>query len=131
PLPISLRTPPAGGAAPLVSPAGAEDSPRPQAARLRRVGVHGGRLRSRLDSVHWADPRLDPDARRDPGKRRTGHGTARDLCARARRTLPDHGRRARSLSLLVPRSEEHTSELQSRFDLVCRLLLEKKKTHNI
>src|SRR5207249_10270775 len=29
------------------------------------------------------------------------------------------------------RSEEHTSELQSRFDLVCRLLLEKKKQTNI
>src|SRR5207249_7537349 len=29
---------------------------------------------------------------------------------------------------LVMRSEEHTSELQSRFDLVCRLLLEKKKS---
>src|SRR5699024_11351870 len=28
------------------------------------------------------------------------------------------------------RSEEHTSELQSRFDLVCRLLLEKKKKSN-
>src|SRR5699024_11722565 len=28
---------------------------------------------------------------------------------------------------LTERSEEHTSELQSRFDLVCRLLLEKKK----
>src|SRR5437868_13204030 len=27
------------------------------------------------------------------------------------------------------RSEEHTSELQSRFDLVCRLLLEKKNMH--
>src|SRR5699024_11228141 len=27
----------------------------------------------------------------------------------------------------IDRSEEHTSELQSRFDLVCRLLLEKKK----
>src|SRR5207249_11634556 len=27
------------------------------------------------------------------------------------------------------RSEEHTSELQSRFDLVCRLLLEKKKEY--
>src|SRR5438309_4977028 len=27
------------------------------------------------------------------------------------------------------RSEEHTSELQSQFHLVCRLLLEKKKTH--
>src|SRR5438067_3558429 len=29
------------------------------------------------------------------------------------------------------RSEEHTSELQSRFDLVCRLLLEKKKTSTV
>src|SRR5699024_12238551 len=29
------------------------------------------------------------------------------------------------------RSEEHTSELQSRFDLVCRLLLEKKKRQGI
>src|SRR5699024_11355644 len=29
----------------------------------------------------------------------------------------------------LPRSEEHTSELQSRFDLVCRLLLEKKKKY--
>src|SRR2546422_9967095 len=28
------------------------------------------------------------------------------------------------------RSEEHTSELQSRLHLVCRLLLEKKKKHN-
>src|SRR5699024_11982820 len=28
---------------------------------------------------------------------------------------------------VIPRSEEHTSELQSRFDLVCRLLLEDKK----
>src|SRR5215211_2331212 len=33
---------------------------------------------------------------------------------------------------LFPRSEEHTSELQSHSDLVCRLLLEKKKNiHNI
>src|SRR5699024_12215645 len=29
------------------------------------------------------------------------------------------------------RSEEHTSELQSRFDLVCRLLLEKKKNGSV
>src|SRR5438094_4178912 len=29
------------------------------------------------------------------------------------------------------RSEEHTSELQSPYDLVCRLLLEKKKTNNV
>src|SRR5690625_5761951 len=31
-------------------------------------------------------------------------------------------------SLMTPRSEEHTSELQSRGHLVCRLLLEKKNT---
>src|SRR5690349_22964481 len=31
--------------------------------------------------------------------------------------------------LQMHRSEEHTSELQSRRDLVCRLLLEKKKNH--
>src|SRR5690349_23360177 len=33
----------------------------------------------------------------------------------------------RRTSRMVSRSEEHTSELQSRRDLVCRLLLEKKK----
>src|SRR2546422_7608014 len=42
--------------------------------------------------------------------------------------------RADGLSLgaqaLVDRSEEHTSELQSRLHLVCRLLLEKKKIHH-
>src|SRR5437868_12578190 len=38
----------------------------------------------------------------------------------------DFARRA----LAKSRSEEHTSELQSRFDLVCRLLLEKKKKVN-
>src|SRR5206468_11115868 len=36
-----------------------------------------------------------------------------------------YGHRLRGLD--VRRSEEHTSELQSRSDLVCRLLLEKKK----
>src|SRR5687768_18406385 len=33
--------------------------------------------------------------------------------------------------VFVYRSEEHTSELQSRLHLVCRLLLEKKKKHSI
>src|SRR2546430_9761422 len=31
----------------------------------------------------------------------------------------------------LPRSEEHTSELQSQSNIVCRLLLEKKKKHSI
>src|SRR3712207_6996477 len=38
-------------------------------------------------------------------------------------------RRQDELPLVRPRSEEHTSELQSRQYLVCRLLLEKKKKH--
>src|SRR5690242_21933159 len=35
----------------------------------------------------------------------------------------------RNRRAIVPRSEEHTSELQSHVNLVCRLLLEKKKTN--
>src|SRR5438552_5628230 len=37
----------------------------------------------------------------------------------------------RALLCVVPRSEEHTSELQSPDHLVCRLLLEKKNTANL
>src|SRR2546427_9418065 len=37
------------------------------------------------------------------------------------------GRAPRKIPLLANRSEEHTSELQSQSNLVCRLLLEKKK----
>src|SRR5260370_28126203 len=36
-----------------------------------------------------------------------------------------------AMAKLIERSEEHTSELQSHFNLVCRLLLEKKKTREI
>src|SRR5204862_7999185 len=45
------------------------------------------------------------------------------------RTLVGPRPRGRGTGTLnsAPRSEEHTSELQSRRDLVCRLLLEKKK----
>src|SRR5256884_5907020 len=40
----------------------------------------------------------------------------------------ERARRRQELEQVVPlRSEEHTSELQSRLHLVCRLLLEKKK----
>src|SRR6266536_737290 len=47
------------------------------------------------------------------------------LCGRS----PRLGQRPRAgaAAATQPRSEEHTSELQSRVDLVCRLLLEKKK----
>src|SRR5438132_2954296 len=42
--------------------------------------------------------------------------------------VPPGGRVAVPRGRYVGRSEEHTSELQSHSDLVCRLLLEKKKT---
>src|SRR3712207_8747828 len=45
-------------------------------------------------------------------------------------TLVALNRALRLLALHNPRSEEHTSELQSRQYLVCRLLLEKKKAHS-
>src|SRR2546430_12558381 len=43
--------------------------------------------------------------------------------------LPDVG--PTFIRKLVKRSEEHTSELQSQSNLVCRLLLEKKKTTTV
>src|SRR3989440_1398499 len=46
-------------------------------------------------------------------------------CAAA--SAASHLARSRQSSSVCGRSEEHTSELQSRSDLVCRLLLEKKK----
>src|SRR5438034_3540113 len=48
----------------------------------------------------------------------------RDLGAREKALGEKEGRLATALE----RSEEHTSELQSHSDLVCRLLLEKKKS---
>src|SRR5438034_3313863 len=62
--------------------------------------------------------------------RRTSHHTGRFQRAAARcrrRSRAGWLRRAASSSF---RSEEHTSELQSHSDLVCRLLLEKKNKHN-
>src|SRR2546429_5182040 len=46
------------------------------------------------------------------------------------RSLPafNMSRGSSTLALSIVRSEEHTSELQSRLHLVCRLLLEKKNT---
>src|SRR5207249_10628680 len=77
-----------------------------------------------------------------PWPRRQRRSVAPDDAGEARhRTLRRRRRRPARSRLPAPRrpsarvspdrremrSEEHTSELQSRFDLVCRLLLEKKK----
>src|SRR2546427_8929410 len=57
--------------------------------------------------------------------RRLRRGRPRRGPARAGRTRPEES--AGRGGLLVDRSEEHTSGLQSQSNLVCRLLLEKKK----
>src|SRR5207248_11794810 len=59
------------------------------------------------------------------------------ISSSARRSWSRPCRRRRCSGFIAPpsgsmnpeRSEEHTSELQSPYDLVCRLLLEKKKAH--
>src|SRR5260370_14404435 len=48
--------------------------------------------------------------------------------ARRSRDVPEPAPRAAAAYVQYCRSEEHTSELQSHLNLVCRLLLEKKKT---
>src|SRR5947209_14155871 len=58
---------------------------------------------------------------RSPAARRVGQALRTEVRRRARRRDP------RSHRPRASRSEEHTSELQSRQYLVCRLLLEKKK----
>src|SRR2546426_7102962 len=50
---------------------------------------------------------------------------------RAGSAPPTTARTLGSAAIAPPRSEEHTSELQSPCNLVCRLLLEKKKTKQI
>src|SRR5206468_13009865 len=64
-------------------------------------------------SLHDALPILPPRVGRGPARRR-------------RPVRPLHRPDGQS-AVGAQRSEEHTSELQSRSDLVCRLLLEKKK----
>src|SRR5438105_7439008 len=56
--------------------------------------------------------------------------TAACLLAAVPMAASDQGSWPASCLDRKPRSEEHTSELQSRVDLVCRLLLEKKKKEN-
>src|SRR2546422_3520102 len=77
--------------------------------------------------------------RRSHGKTKSGRSAARGSGQRAPPCARHAGRSIRGVPLPSPlswgggrrrRSEEHTSELQSRLHLVCRLLLEKKKKKN-
>src|SRR5205807_5707886 len=100
-------------------------------ARRRRHAIRRGavaRIQEDESQLAGADP---------AGRRLRAVGVARHRalsCRQARRRhamaeRPARARRRRPLDGLgVHRSEEHTSELQSPCNLVCRLLLEKKNT---
>src|SRR6266571_5636623 len=94
-----------------------------------------GRLR-RAGTMRGSPARLEGRDHEPPGQNR--------LHTRARLLIPGTGRRTGRgrpgrcppqyepwHARCPPRSEEHTSELQSHVNLVCRLLLEKKNKYNI
>src|SRR5699024_11455833 len=82
----------------------------PRVARVARIG-----------GDHQLDPRLFARALYDAVRSRGARHIKDSVDAISVHSLSAHCDADAS-----PRSEEHTSELQSRFDLVCRLLLEKK-----
>src|SRR6266550_4045887 len=87
------------------------------------MGIATGKPRRR-------DPRLsaEPDQRTPPdGAFMEPRGCNRWQSAANRLSAETAETRQNRCRGLRPRSEEHTSELQSRLHLVCRLLLEKKK----
>src|SRR5947207_9538411 len=70
-------------------------------SRLAHVGEDRGPVRDQLGAAPWP--------KRKPERQHVRIGANAGIAKQ------------------IPRSEEHTSELQSHSDLVCRLLLEKKK----
>src|SRR5688572_31859116 len=85
--------------------------------RTRRCDV---RNRPRMCAADWRDGREAPIAPAQRGERARG---SPDTTSGARRSRAHRDGRGPA----EVRSEEHTSELQSQSNLVCRLLLEKKK----
>src|SRR5699024_12483218 len=78
-------------------------------------------------SLHDRSSDLAASASPPPSSSLTAPARSASATARPRRSRPRSPRVSRRRRRTSSRSEEHTSELQSRFDLVCRLLLEKKK----
>src|SRR5207302_4077864 len=94
----------------------------PRAARTEWTGTRGPRLQARAESGESCPPGAAPGRCPIHPLRPAGPTTSTPAPLRGR-----PGSRARWRGSPSPRSEEHTSELQSRENLVCRLLLEKKK----
>src|SRR2546421_9167231 len=85
---------------------------------LFRSGPHRAAAAAGANDAHQAIP-FDPNGR---GRSRHRRRFQLIVSCTAPVVLP-----LRSIGVGYDRSEEHTSELQSRSELVCRLLLEKKK----
>src|SRR2546430_8967954 len=79
-----------------------------------------------VDSIDGEAPRTDLAAELRVGRRRSGRLWRTVRCGHGAATI-----RAPGEPRNCNRSEEHTSELQSQSNLVCRLLLEKKKNHTL
>src|SRR5689334_24752743 len=104
---------------------------RPRNTGSARPWRHAGVYEHESPSVRQGALREVQD--HSPARQRDGHlqqpeAQAEAGVAREWRASPASTSRATSMSRSrSARSEEHTSELQSQFHLVCRLLLEKKK----
>src|SRR3712207_8187906 len=84
--------------------------------RSRRTTDHPA-----INAATSANPLATVNAERGPAAVTTAPATRMP-------TVPEQAVTAPAVASTRPRSEEHTSELQSRQYLVCRLLLEKKNT---
>src|SRR5699024_12070031 len=101
----------------IKSPEPSEDTPAARSARVNAMNPAIGSLTAWGMALKYPESSPGPSA---PDR------CLHDICTAHRLSwtpIPDPGHR----DPVRARSEEHTSELQSRFDLVCRLLLEKKK----
>src|SRR6185437_8952075 len=100
---------------------GARDGGEPSCAHVSRNGERLDAGRRPVARAHCSEQPADAF---DPARRRDARHAHRMCERRESRPRPGPGPRPRNFG---PRSEEHTSELQSLAYLVCRLLLEKKK----
>src|SRR6266536_4035267 len=103
------------------------NEPSPSRKRAPVKAAHAASRRSiSAISGRPATPASSSTARRQADRHRLPGDRQPD-----RATYEAYGNTSSSIRRERPgRSEEHTSELQSRVDLVCRLLLEKKKINN-
>src|SRR2546428_8409730 len=105
-----------------------EGEPNPDLSIFNPIGDLAVKVKDAAGAADWYDRAVDKYAELG------FHNNAIAMCNKVLRNAP--GRQTTYLKLAklyaaparcaAPRSEEHTSELQSRSDLVCRLLLEKK-----